>query len=185
MFKYGRICIVNGKGERNLFSVGEKVVYKTNAVCTVEAVETPSFVKESDKKYYKLRYLFSNGNEVVYVPVDSDVNIRGIMSKKKAEECLEMLKDKPASEFTTRQPALLAAHFQQMLSDNSVEGTAAVLKEILVREKKCTEEGKKLRQTEEHYLAIVEKALSEELAVVLDKDIFEIKGMIRNAVLGE
>ena len=35
-----------------MFSIGEKVVYKTNAVCNVEAIETPVFVKEKNKKYY-------------------------------------------------------------------------------------------------------------------------------------
>lgn len=167
-----------------MFSIGEKVVYKTNAVCTVETIETPSFVKETGKQYYKLRYLFSNGNEVVYVPVDSDVNIRGIMTQKEAKECFDVLKNKEAPEFQTRQPALIMSHFQQMLADGSVENTLMVLKEILVREKKCAEEGKKLRQVEEHYLAIVEKAVSEELSLVLEKELGEIKNMIRNAVFG-
>lgn len=182
MFKYGRICIVNGKGERILFSVGEKVVYKTNAVCTVEAVETPSFVKESDKKYYKLRYLFSNGNEVVYVPVDSDVNVRKVMSKDEAEKCLDRLRTAEVLDYEYRQPALIAQHFQGILSDCSIDSSLAVLKVILLREKKCLAENKKLRQAETHYLGIVEKGVSEELSVALEKGIDEVKNLIRKAV---
>lgn len=168
-----------------MFSVGEKVVYKTNAVCNVEAVETPIFVKEKDKKYYKLRYLFSNGNEVVYVPVDSDVNVRAVMSKDEAANCFEILRTMEAPNFEPRQPALIASHFQQMLSECSIEGSLMVIKEILLREKKYSNEGKKLRQAETHYLGIVEKALSEELSIALGKDVDEVKRMIRNAVCGE
>ena len=168
-----------------MFSVGEKVVYKTNAVCTVEAVEIPSFVKESGRKYYKLRYLFSNGNEVVYVPVDSDVGIRTVMSEKQAEECLKTLRDMEAPGFEPRQPMLIAQHFQEILSDCSIDGSLVVLKEILLREKRCEEAGKKLRQAETHYLGIVEKAVSEELSVALEKEIDEVKSLIRKAVYGE
>ena len=173
------------KGEDYLFSVGEKVVYKTNAVCNVEAVETPVFVKESGKKYYKLRYLFSNGNEVVYVPVDSDVSIRAVMSEKEAEKCLDTLRNVEAPNFEPRQPALIAQHFQEMLSGCSVDGSLMVIKEILLREKRYSEAGKKLRQAENHYLAIVEKAVSEELAIALGKEVDEIKIMIRSAIYGE
>ena len=168
-----------------MFSVGEMVVYKINAVCKVEAIETPVFVKEKDKKYYKLRYLFSNGNEVVYIPVDSDVNVRAVMTKNEAEKCLDVLRNEEVSNFESRQPALLTSHFQELLSDCSIHGSLMVLKEILVRESRYSERGKKLRQAETHFLGIVEKAVSEELSVVLDKDIEEIKLMIRNAVLGE
>lgn len=168
-----------------MFSVGEKVVYKTNAVCSVESIETPVFVKEKNRKYYKLRYLFSNGNEVVYVPVDSDVTVRAVMSKNEAEKCFDVLRNEQMPDFEPRQPALLNQHFQSILSDCSVHGSLIVLKEILVREKKYNELGKKLRQAETHYLAIVEKAVSEELSIALGKEIDEIKEMIRNAIFGE
>lgn len=182
---YGKIYTVNGKGEKILFSVGEKVVYKTNAVCNVEAIETPVFVKEKDKQYYKLRYLFSSGNEVVYVPVDSDVGIRKVMSAKEAEECFETLRNVEAPDFEPRQTVLLSQHFQGLLSDCSIDGSLMVLKEILLRERKYNELGKKLRQAENHYLAIVEKAVSEEFSVVLGKDVDEMKIMIRQAIYGE
>ena len=168
-----------------MFSVGEKVVYKTNAVCNVESIETPVFVKEKNKKYYKLRYLFSNGNEVVYVPVDSEVNVRAVMSRDEAEKCFDVLKNEEAPNFEPRQPVLLTAHFQGLLSDCSIHGSLMVLKEILLREKRYSAVGKKLRQAENHFLAIVEKAVSEELSVALEKEVGEVKKLIRKAVYGE
>ena len=168
-----------------MFLVGEKVVYKTNAVCNVESIETPAFLKAEGKKYYKLRYLYSNGNEVVYVPVDSGVNIRKIMSQKQAKECFEILENVQIRDLQIKQPALLAEHFQMLLSDGSIEGTLKVLKEILIINKKKCEQGKKLRQIEEHYLVIVERAVTEELSVVLGKEMDEIREMINKAVFGE
>lgn len=176
---------MQAQGEKSVFSIGDKVVYKTNAVCNVEAIEVPSFVKDKDKKYYKLRYLFSIGNEVVYVPVDSEVIVRAVMSKDEAEKCFDILKNKEAPDFEPRQHALLTLHFQQMLSDCSIEGSLMVIKEILLREKKYGEVGKKLRQAEVHYLSIVEKAVSEELSIALDKAVDDVKAMIRTAIFGE
>ena len=170
------------EGESCLFSIGEKVVYKTNAVCNVEAVEVPVFADDKSKKYYKLRYLFSNGNEVVYVPVDSKVNIRACLSQDEAQKCFDKLKNVVIEEFEPRQPALIAAHFQQILSDCSIDSSLRVMKEILVREKRYSDAGKKLRQTETHYLGIVEKAVCEELSIVLGKELEEIKAMIRQAI---
>lgn len=168
-----------------MFSIGEKVVYKTNAVCNVESIETPSFSKDAGKKYYKLKHLFSNGNEVVYVPVDSDVNIRKIISESAAKECFDLLKNKEVDEVQIKQPARLAEYYQTILSCGSIEASLTVLKEILIKEKKCAEQGKKLRQVEEHYLGIVEKAVTEELSVALGKEIDLIKEMIIKAVFGE
>ena len=168
-----------------MFLIGEKVVYKTNAVCTVESIETPAFSKDIGKKYYKLRYLFSNGNEVVYVPLDSSVNLRKIMSEEQANECFDILKNKEIHSTEIRQPSRLGEHYQSLLSDGSIEGTLSVLKELMLKERNNAELGKGLKQVEEHYLGIVEKAVTEELSIVLEKEIEEIKQMIIKAVFGE
>lgn len=162
-----------------MFSVGDVVVYKTNAVCRVEAIETPSFVTEKGKLYYKLKSLYSKGNETVYVPVDSDVHMRSIMTEEKANECLEFLKNVKVELFSSRQPALITAHFQNILSDCEINSSLRVLKEIYIREKNYAEQGKKLRQVEMHFLSIVEKTVSEELSIALDKSVDEIKCLLR------
>ena len=68
-----------------MFLIGEKVVYKANSICCVEAIESPSFVSDKQKKYYKLRVLYSIGNEVVYVPVENVSALRKVVTKQEAE----------------------------------------------------------------------------------------------------
>ncbi len=168
-----------------MFQIGEKVVYKTYTLCSVEAIETPAFFKGEYKKYYKLRCLYSGNNEVVYVPVDSDVNIRKIMSEKQALECFDVLRNAEINDVQIKHPVRLAEHFQMRISEGGMEGTLAVLKEILIKEKINSEQGKKLRQVEEHYLGMIEKAVVEELSFVLGKEKGIIKEMIKNAAFGE
>lgn len=168
-----------------MFSIGDVVVYKTNAVCKVEAIETPTFVKEKGKLYYKLKSLYSKGNEVVYVPVDSDVHMRSIMTSDKANECLDFLKNVKVELFSSRQPALITAHFQNILADCEITSSLRVLKEIYVREKNYAEQGKKLRQVETHFLSIVEKTVSEEMSIALDKSVDEVKSLLRQAACDE
>jgi len=166
-----------------LFSVGDKVVYKTDSVCIVESIETPAFVKDKEKKYYKLKSLFSKGNEVAYVPVDSEVSVRAVITCIEAEKYIAELKNLEPADIDLNKPALIASSFQDKLCDCTVEAMLKVMKFVLVREKSLEKTGKKIRQVEERYLAIVEKVLSEEFALALGKEPDEIKALLRqNAV---
>ena len=166
-----------------MFSVGDKVVYKTDSVCIVESIETPAFVKDKEKKYYKLKSLFSKGNEVAYVPVDSDVSLRAVVAQEEAVKHISGLKNLAPAEIDLYKPALTAYSFQDKLRDCTAESMLRVFKYIIVREKSLEETGKKIRQVEERYLAIVEKVLSEEFALALGKEPDEIKALLRqNAV---
>lgn len=164
-----------------MFAVGDKLVYKSSAVCIVESIETPAFVKEKDRLYYKLRHLFSGNGEVVYVPTDSNVSLRPVMDEDGAGECLEYLKNAEPEPFTVHQPVLINNHYQKILSDGRIESSLLVLKEILVKQKTLG----KLRQAEGHFLSVVERAVCEELAVALSKETFEIMEIINETVFGE
>ncbi len=168
-----------------MYSIGDKVVYKANAVCTVEAIETPAFVNEKEKLYYKLRSIFSANNETIYVPVDAEAYIRPCLTGKEAKKKLEVLKTAEVVPFEQRQPALINAHYQNMLADCSFESSLLVLKEITLRKIECEKQGKTLRQIESHYLSVAEKTVCEELSVAFDRKVEEIRQILEKEMLAE
>ncbi len=165
-----------------MFKLGDKVVYKANAVCNVESIEVPSFIKEKDKKYYKLKQLYSIGNDTIFVPVDTNINIRPILSKDQAEKCFETLKSLEIEQFSSRQPAMISAHFNEILSDGSMESSLKVLKELMLRSKEYESLGKKLRQVEESILKSITKQVSEELSLSLGIEIEQVKEKLKSTI---
>ena len=151
-----------------MFSIGDKVIYKHSGVYTVDAIETPSFVKDSSVLYYRLSHTFSNAKETVYVPCDSDCTVRLITEKSVFLSLLNDTKNTEVSPFLARQPQMIAEHYKNILSDNTLLSALKVMKELLIREKECDESGKKLRQAEGHYLNLTEKSLCEEYCVASD-----------------
>lgn len=166
-----------------MFTVGEKVVYKHNAVCVIESVETPAFAASEGKEYYKLRYCYSKNSETVYVPCENSFCIRPVSDKKYFDECCECLKTESLPAFSARQPAVISSHYQQILSDYTLKTSLLVYKELLSREKELEANGKKLRQVEGHYLGIVERAVCEEFAVCVGTEYEDAKQKLSVIIL--
>ncbi len=67
-----------------MYQAGEFIVYGTNSVCRVESIGKPPFETEEDKLYYTLVPV--TGTETIYIPTDSPVFTRPVISREKAEE---------------------------------------------------------------------------------------------------
>lgn len=169
-----------------MFSVGTKVIYKHSGVYEVIAVETPSFVSDSNILYYKLSHIHSSSKETVYVPCDAEGVIRSVSNKDDFEKSLKETKNCTPASFTARQPQMISDHYKNLLSDNSVSSLLSVYKELIIREKQCDESGKKLRQSEAHYLGITERAIGEEYSSAFDEQFSadEAKQKLREFLLG-
>ena len=64
-----------------MYQAGEFIVYGTNSVCRVESIGKPPFETEEDKLYYTLVPV--TGTETIYIPTDSPVFTRPVISAKK------------------------------------------------------------------------------------------------------
>jgi CarD family transcriptional regulator len=60
--------------ERNMFAVGDKIIYNENGVCTVEAVGPDSGMGSGNRLYYTLSPMVGTGT--FYAPVDTKVFMR-------------------------------------------------------------------------------------------------------------
>ena len=66
-----------------MFSVGEKIIYGENGVCTVSDIGALPMDGPGGRIYYHLKPLIGNG--MYFTPVDSAAYMRPVMSKDEAE----------------------------------------------------------------------------------------------------
>ena len=73
-----------------MFSVGDKIIYGENGVCTVESIGPLSMAgAPKDKLYYYLSPLIGSGT--YFAPVDSGAYMRPVMSRAEAEALIDAM----------------------------------------------------------------------------------------------
>ena len=73
-----------------MFSIGEKIIYGENGVCTVEKIEPLAMSgAPKDKLYYHLTPLVGSGT--YFTPVDSGAYMRPVMSREEAEALIDAM----------------------------------------------------------------------------------------------
>ncbi len=150
-----------------MFAVGNSVLYGRTGVCTIEGIGPVPNQKRDRQSYYKLRALFSNTGELIYAPVDGAVSMRALIDGEEASDHLARFSQLKLPAFSSRKPADLAAHYQEVLASCEPENCLLLLKEIYLKEKQLATQKKKLGQVDVRYLKIAERLVCEEFAVAL------------------
>jgi len=150
-----------------MFAVGNSVLYGRTGVCTIEEIGPVPSQKRDKQSYYKLRALFSTTGELIYAPVDGAVSMRALIDREEASNYLARFSQLKPSAFTSRKPADLVAHYQEVLASCQPEDCLLLLKEIYLKEKQLAAQKKKLGQVDIRYLKVAERLVCEEFAVAL------------------
>lgn len=163
-----------------MFQPGEKIIYSNSGVCTVEDIAVPPFAgkDEKDRLYYKLRPLGST--ETIYVPVDTTVFMRPIMTRAEAEALIARMPAIPEELCTSHSITMLRQQYESILRDHSCETYVGLVKGIYIK----GHGGKKLGQTDQRYMKRAEDMLYGELAAALDMAPAEVPDYIRKTLEG-
>lgn len=163
-----------------MFQAGDKIIYGSSGVCTVEEVSVPSFVgkDEKDRLYYKMRP--AGSTEVIYAPVDTTVFMRPIMSRAEAEALVARMPDIQEEICTSHSIAMLRQQYDTFFKDHDCETYVQLVKGIYLK----GQSGKKLGQTDQRYMKRAEDMLYGELAAALGLEPAEVPDYIRKT-LGE
>lgn len=168
-----------------MFEKGTYVIYGKRGVCRVEDIG--AYFKESmhDKKeYYKLSPVFTAGDQV-YVPVETQVYMREVLTPGEVRDYIEEVEEIPADTFTCRQQSKLADHYRRMLDTNDMRAFLALIKGVYVKQFEAGKKNRKLNQVEQKFLKFAEDMAFGEFAVVLDSTPDEIRSYVRGRVLGQ
>lgn len=152
-----------------MFQVGDYIMYKNIGVCTVEAVGKLSFSAGKEKDYYTLRPLYASNNTHIYVPVDSNLFMRNVITKQEAYYYLMELENMESKPFGAKKTAQLNAHYDGLLATHKITDRLRLLKELYQKEEKVKEKGKKFGQMETNYKNKIEKLLADEFSYALNE----------------
>ncbi len=150
-----------------MFQKGELVIYGNYGICRVDEIGIPSISLADDKTlYYTLAPLFHSG--VIYVPIDTSVYMRPILSKEQAEELIEQIPEIQEESITGQDVRALGEKYKGFLSTHQCEDLVRLIKTIYTKEKIMTAKGKKLAKTEQDYGKLAKEMLHRELSLALD-----------------
>ena len=165
-----------------MFQIGERIMYGSSGVCRVEAIGKPDSASfaDRDRDYYTLSPLYGEG--VIYVPVDSSVFMRPILSREEALELIRHIPEIPAEPFATRDQRLLSEHYRSFFSRHDCGDLLELIRSIYVKGQTLSRQGKKVGSTDQQYLRRAVDLLHGELAAALDIPVEQVEDFIAGEI---
>ena len=159
-----------------MFSVGEKIIYGENGVCTVSKIGSLPMDGPEGKVYYHLTPLVGSGT--YFAPVDSAAYMRPVMSRSEAEAFVASIPSiEPAICHDTRFNHV-DAFYRELFKRHSCEALVSVIKGLHKR----TVDRKTKSSRAEATMKRAKDILHGELSVALGIDISEVEDYIAQSV---
>lgn len=160
-----------------MYQTGEFIVYGTSGACRVEAVGKPPFDTEEGKLYYTLTPV--SGTETIYVPVDSSVFTRPVISRAQAEQLIRTIPTIEEDGFTSHSMRMASEHYQAVLQSHDCRELAQLIKTVYAKSRR---NGRRVSQVDQRYRKRAEDLLHGELAVALGIPLGDVQPYIVNAI---
>lgn len=160
-----------------MYQAGEFIVYGTSGVCRVEAVGKPPFDTEEDKPYYTLAPV--SGTETIYVPVDSSVFTRPVISRAQAERLIQTIPTIEEDGFTSHSMRMSSEHYQAVLQSHDCRELVQLIKTVYAKSRR---NGRRVSQVDQRYRKRAEDLLHGELAVALGIPLGEVQPYIAHTI---
>lgn len=165
-----------------MFEKGSLMIYDTTGVCRVEDIGVPAGlpVANKDKKYYKLAPVFGTGT--IYIPVDTKVFMRPVISKSEAENLIRKIPEIREDICDTHNQKVLEDHYKASLMTHECEDLIQLIKTVYMKKKNLERTGKKTGKTDTQYMKRAKTLLHEELSIALGIPVDEVEDYITKAV---
>lgn len=148
-----------------MFAVGDYIVYRSAGMCRVDGIGHPQAAADVNREYYELHPV--RGTGVIYIPVDSSVYMRPVMTKKEAEALFFGCEEIQADCCGSRDHRLQCEHYREVLRQHSSEQLLGMIKSLLVKEEQLGKKGKKLAGTDQEFKRKAEELLYGEISFVM------------------
>ena len=163
-----------------MFSVGDKIIYGENGVCTVESIGPLSMAGASkDKLYYYLSPLIGSGT--YFAPVDSGAYMRPVMSRAEAEALIDSMPGIQPAICTDNRFNHVDAFYKELFKQHSCEALVSIVKGLRSR----ISDRKTKSSRAEATMKRAKDILHGELSVALDIDVKDVEGYIASRLGAE
>jgi len=165
-----------------MYQKGEYVIYGNNGICKVEEIGNPvgTPMANNGKEYYTLSPVFGSGN--IYVPLDTRVYMRPILTKEQAEELIEQIPQIQGEIFEGKDVRALSEKYKDCLDTHQCEDLVKLIKTVYQKEKMMVENGKKLAKTEQDFGKLAKELLHREFSMALELPYEEVEEYITKKI---
>ena len=159
-----------------MYQPGDMIIYGSTGVCEVKEITTPDFEKDKSKQYYALAPVYQDG--MIFVPVDTKVFMRPILTKAQAEELIEQIPQIQGETFEGKDVRALSEQYKGCLDTHQCEDLVKLIKTVYQKEKLLVESGKKLAKTEQEFGKLAKELLHREFSMALELPFEEVEEYI-------
>ena len=156
-----------------MFKIGDKIIYGESGVCTVEKIEPLDMAgANKGRLYYQLSPLI--GSSTLFVPVDTGVFMRHVMSREEAEALIDSIPGiEPAICHDSRFNHV-DAFYRELFKQHTCETLVSIVKGLRSR----LADKKSRSSRAEATMRRAKDILHGELAVALEMDVDEVEDYI-------
>lgn len=150
-----------------MYAEGDWIVYGSTGVCQVSAVGRIQGIPAADRE--KVYYTLSpyRSREIIYIPVDSSIFMRPVISRQEAEALLERVPELDAPACITRDLKLLREYYRNFLRTHTCEDLVRLIRSVREKNKKLEARGGHPRKIDQDYQKWAEELLYAELSTAL------------------
>ena len=156
-----------------MYSVGDKIIYGENGVCTVSKIAPLEMSGSSkDKLYYHLDPLVGSGT--YYAPIDSCAFMRPVISREEAEALIDAIPGIAPAICNDNSFNHVDAFYKELFKQHSCEALVAIVKGLHSR----MSERKTKSSRAETTMKRAKDMLHGELSIALGIDISDVEAYI-------
>ena len=144
-----------------MFFRGQKVIYSRNGVCEIKDI----IVREDGVQVYVMQ---PASGLVSYVPVDSTVFMRELITKEEAERVIAAFPSVKTSVFESTNSKALADQYRMVLNRHDLLEVLGLYKTLRQKIENAQNAGKRRGTMDERFAGTALDSVTEELAVVLE-----------------
>lgn len=159
-----------------MFSVGQKVLYGSNGVCSVEGI-TVRHIGKNDIEYYVLKPICS-GTSTLFVPTANRTLCEKIREVLSAEQIRSALGENAGDGEWIENKNLRNEHFKAVISRGDFGELIAMIRQIHAHGEEVSAHGKRLHASDERFLHEAEKMVCDEISLGLSIDRAEVLGLV-------
>lgn len=164
-----------------MYEIGSYVVKASSGVCRIEDILHLDLPNTDQNRLYYLLIPVENKTSKLYVPVDTaEQSLRKALSE---EEAWEVIRSIPETEEAwIANDKLREQAYKEALHSTDPAALVSIIKNLYMRRKKRSEQGKKSTATDDRYFKLAEDHLYSELAFALGKNKNEMQKLITDTL---
>ncbi|WWR16540.1 CarD family transcriptional regulator [Lachnospiraceae bacterium JLR.KK008] len=164
-----------------MYEIGDYVIKANNGVCRIENITHLDLPNANQNRLYYLLIPLDNKSSKLYVPTDASPDgLRKALTEDQAWDVIRNIPQVEAAWITNDK--LREQAYKEAIHSCDPNALISIIKNLYIRKKQRSEQGKKSTATDDRYFKLAEDNLYAELAFALGKEKNEMRQIIADTI---